>query len=535
MEFPELKPFCSERFTQRGKNAFSVMELVILVALMGVLMTVVIHMAGQQPMVVRNVKLTSDVATLNQMISVYVADGGSLAGMSNPEAVLTKLKRTRPQAEWAGHTGPASGRLVDPRLRARVTSTPSQTGLERARWNTRTQRFEITTGTGQAVEEFYLDASLATTDFGTEKRATTRLRYNSSTGASQGWVWGSAPTGNFAYATPGNLHGQGTVSPFDPDEMLPDPPGGPGGGDDGTGGGGNGGGGGVGGGGSGNPQATTLPRPVISPGGGTFSHATFPNGVLISPNGAPPSGSVLQYRINNGAWQPYEGVPLQLGSSDRLQARNLTTDTALYKTSSTATASYYRLVESFTGNGSGTWGNASGGTNLVTAVENGIPTSTFRHGNTKLDLGGGEFLDAGVENVLSFTRENFESVEPNTWFNLGSLVMLNGTTFYDSEAGSVTLSLNLGLTQPEHAGVVHINLGLVSTENTSDRQSSADIVELRNPSTDFRLTLEGVEYRLELGWESLDTNAGWVQGNQFFIYEGAAATAQLRARFVSNR
>ncbi len=516
-------------------GAFSVMELVVLIALMGVLMTVAINMVGQQPVVVKNVKLSSDVATLNHMLSLYQADGGSLAGMTNPEAVLTRLKRARPQAEWSSHTGPVSGRLVDNRLRARVTSSSSQPGLERARWNTRTQRFEITTGSGSAVEEFFLDEALSTSDFGTENRSAAKVRYNTSTGANQGWVWGSSPTANFAYASPGSMQGQGTSQIFDPDELVPTPPGDPGDGGSGTGGGGTGGGSGVGGGGSGTTQATTLPRPVISPSGGTFSYSAFPTGVLISPNGAPPAGSTLQYRINNGAWLPYEGVPVTVGSADRLQARNMAMDTALYKTSSTASAIYYRLVDSFAGTGTGTWGNANGGSNLVTVVENGIPTSTFRHGNTKLDLGSGEYLDAGIENVLSFTRESFDSVTPNTWFNLGSLVMLNGTTFYDSEAGSVTLSVNLGLTQPAHTGVVHINLGLISTENTSNRQASADIVELRNPSTDFRLTLEGVEYRLELSWQSLDTNAGWVQGNQFFIYEGAAAGAQLRARFVSNR
>ena len=75
---------------------------------------------------------------------------------------------------------------------------------------------------------------------------------------------------------------------------------------------------------------------------------------------------------------------------------------------------------------------------------------------------------------------------------------------------------------------------MVSTENTSDRTASADIVELRNPSTDFTVVIDGVTYRLELGWATLDPGAGVSQGNQFLIYEGSAARAELRARFVSN-
>jgi hypothetical protein len=80
-----------------------------------------------------------------------------------------------------------------------------------------------------------------------------------------------------------------------------------------------------------------------------------------------------------------------------------------------------------------------------------------------------------------------------------------------------------------------VNLGLISTENTSDRTASADIVELRNPSTDFTVQIEGVTYRLELGWTTLDPGAGVPRGNQFLVYEGSSANAELRARFVSDR
>ena len=136
--------------------------------------------------------------------------------------------------------------------------------------------------------------------------------------------------------------------------------------------------------------------------------------------------------------------------------------------------------------------------------------------------------------MLAINRRPFDTIVPNTWFALGDLVMLNGTTFYQSEADGVTLSINLNVTDPAQAGVVHVDLGLISTENTSDRTASADIVELRNPSTDFTIVVDGVSYRLELGWATLDPGSGVAQGNQFLIYEGASANAELRARFVSN-
>lgn len=527
----------SSRSALRLRSGFSVMELIVIIAMMGVLITVVVGLISRQHVVIRDTKISSDVATLNQMISIYAADGGSLAGLTSPQAVLDKLKRTLPQTEWAKHTGPASGRLLDIRLAARVTTVPEASGQARAKWNTQKQRFELTTGSGSAVSEFYLDQSLATKDFGSEARPTQRATtYNSVAGKNQGWVWGNAPSSNFSYHSPGSTGGSGNSNPFNPNQELPA---GPGDGGDGGSGGGGGDGGGTGGGGGGGgtetPKVTQLPKPAISPGGGTFSYASFPGYVLLTPNGAPAQGSRLEYRVNNGSWKPYTGSPITVGSSDKLDARNYATDTSLYKTSSNATATYYRLASGFSGKGTSTWGNATGSTNLVTNVQNGSTSSTFEHGNTKLDLGNGEYLDAGVENVLTFTPGNFETILPNTWFDLGNLDMFNGTTFYNSEADGVTLSVNLNLTQPAQQAVVHINLGLVSTDNSSDRLASADIVELRNPTTDLKVTVDGVEYRLELSWATLDPGAGVVQGNQFLVFEGSSAKAVLRGRFVSNK
>lgn len=514
---------------------FSVMELIVIIAMMGVLITVVTGLISRQHVALSDTKISSDVATLNQMIVIYTADGGSLSGLTSPQAVLDKLKRTLPQSEWAKHTGSASGRLLDIRLKARVTSVPEASGQARAKWNTQKQRFELTTSTGMAVTEFYLDESLGTKDYGSENRAAQRaVTYNSAVGKNQGWVWGNAPSSGFSYNTPGSTGGAGVSSPFDPAQALPVTPPDTGGGGGGDGGGGGGGDTGGGGGGGETPTATQLPRPSITPTGGTFNYASFPGYVLLTPNGAPTQGSRLEYRINNGSWTPYVGSPITVGSSDKLDARNFATDTALYKTSSNASATYYRLTSGFSGTGTSTWGNATGGTNLVTNVQNGTDSSTFEHGNTKLDLGNGQYLDAGVENVLTFTPGNFETILPNTWFDLGGLVMFNGTTFYNSEADGVTLSVNLNLTEPAQTAVVHINLGLISTDNTSDRLSSADIVELRNPTTDLKVTVDGVEYRLELSWVTLDPGAGVVQGNQFLVFEGASASAVLRGRFVSN-
>mgnify|MGYP001474809596 CR=1 FL=1 len=139
----------------------------MLIAILGVLGTVAVTMMGKQPAAVRETKLNSDVASLNHMVSAYLADGGSLAGLTSPQAVLDKMKRTRPQADWQMHTGATSGRLVDTRLKAKVSNANSVSSTQRARWNAQKQRFELTSAAGSAVTEFYLDDNLRNTDFGT--------------------------------------------------------------------------------------------------------------------------------------------------------------------------------------------------------------------------------------------------------------------------------------------------------------------------------------------------------------------------------
>ncbi len=204
----------------------------ILIGIIGVLSTVALVMVGQQPIVIKDTKLSSDVATLNQLVSAYVMDGGSLTGLTSPQAVLDKMKRARPSNDLKTHVGASSGRMIDTRLRAKVTAAPNANGAQRARWNTQKQRFELTTSTGSAVSEFFIDESLTATDFGTD---TTRKKSNVSFNASRGWVWGDTANPSAAsYGTPSGSQGDGSSNLFDPDEVETTPPPSGGGGGGGT-------------------------------------------------------------------------------------------------------------------------------------------------------------------------------------------------------------------------------------------------------------------------------------------------------------
>jgi hypothetical protein len=241
----------------------------------------------------------------------------------------------------------------------------------------------------------------------------------------------------------------------------------------------------------------------------------------------------LVYRLNGGAWNTYSS-PVTVPPGSYLEARNVATN-ATYTDSGTSGGSYFRLADRFTANTSATWLVPQGNPTLVYNLNNKPNAATLSHGSTFFDDGMGNTIDSGVENVLTYERNTLANVSPNTSFTLGDLTLLNGTTFNDSEAISATLAVTLNFASPNTSTTVNIGFNLINTDNSPDRLASADIVELRTPNLGTVVTLDGVNYRLQLTWVTLDPSAGVVSGNQFLIFEGASARAELRGKLVADR
>lgn len=548
------------RHQNQQRLGFTLVELILAIAITSVLAAVVVvNMTGTKA-AAEQTKLRVDVNKLNNLISLYVADGGSLAGASNAQTVVDKLKTVRTNADAKLQAGALTGRYVDIRLAAKVqSSSEAATSAPRAVWNATTQRFDIVSSPGAAgVSDFVLDDALAEVLYPTESRARTAMQYN----GANGWVWSMDPyTRNNTFLTPANATLSLQDNVFDPNTAPPTET---------TSGSTTSGsttsgsttsgsttsgsttsgsttsgsttsgsttsGGTTSGGTTGVTTPTTLPKPINQPNGATYSEANFPATVTINKNGAPAVGSVLRYRKNGGTWTDYTG-PISVVSGDKIESKNFTTLPLLYSDGSADSDTYYKLVASFTGSHTPIWTSVAGGSNLKYTTDNSDPDSiTVSHGDTRLDLGGGQYLDAGVENRMDFNRNNFSGVAANTDFNLGEMVILNGTTFNDSEATSTTLRLTMALTQPvTQSGTLNINLTMVSTPNTSDRLASADTVTVQNPTTSFTVTTGGVTYTLQVRLVSLDADSGVVSGNTFYIYEGASARAALVGKFVSNK
>lgn len=172
------------RPTPESRRAFSLFEALAVIGIIGVLSWVVVASQSGTTQAVTAAKLDSDVATVNQAIKVYIASGGSLSGITDPQTVLDKMK-TSLVAEDAQKNAGFSGAMIDRRLTVRTATTlQQQSTARRAVWTPSLMRFEIR-DSGPGVAEFVLDEAAGRAEYGDETRSTSSLDYETE----NGWIW----------------------------------------------------------------------------------------------------------------------------------------------------------------------------------------------------------------------------------------------------------------------------------------------------------------------------------------------------------
>ena len=158
-------------------------ELLAVVAVIGILSGMgYVSYTGQRQTADAN-KLISDAAVVNRAVALYLASGGSLDGVTAPQAILDKLKSDASAASAARHIG-LNGSFLDARVKARVgTANGSQL---RAVWNANEHRFDVVATAGSGVLEFELDDAEAARSAGLEDDT----RSTSMQAATEtAWVW----------------------------------------------------------------------------------------------------------------------------------------------------------------------------------------------------------------------------------------------------------------------------------------------------------------------------------------------------------
>lgn len=534
MKYGNYKTGCS------SISGFSMVELIATVSALAIIATVSVMAFGNTQGMVRSTKLDADVKNLNQIVSVYLANGGSLTGITDPQAVLNRLKTVLTKDEITRNVGVMTGSGVDARLTARMqSSTEVGSSGPRAIWDSAKQRFALSSVAGvQGVSAFDLDGNLAGIAASNDKRAKSNVLYN----GSAGWVWengtsngppplspsgrpltdlenkynplasnpptgGTPPTATPPASSP-PPPGPGPVSP--PTIPRSSPP----------------------------PTLTTgapttpikLPTPIISPSGGAFYKALFPSLIFINPNGAAEGSSYMEYRLNNGPWIIYTG-PFSVASGTTVIAKNFSTNPALYTDSDPTAEGYFALVTSFAGAVAAKWNPSTGPSTLVSTVSNTNPDEVIERDGTATSSSG------PGQNAFIFKREaSFSGVAPNTEFKIGQITYHNGTI--RSGTGSTGLSLHLDLTLKDPSvGTTGTNI-LMKLENTRNSSGganakSADACTLANPVTDYSITIGGVTYTLILKYGTIDISEGFVSGDTLNVWEGADGEVDILAVFAS--
>ncbi len=492
-------------------QAFSLVEMLATVALIAILAAIVIPNVGSVRTATAQAKLVSDVAVLNRAVKLYIAEGGSLDGITSAQGVIDRLKTKLSNDAARRHVGPVTGSLVDARLAARTMSdADAKSSDARAVWDATNKKFVLST-TGGGVSEFFLDDGKADAGQTVETRTASTLLYN----GEKGWVWSSngssggpsalspvdvdVGSSGTPYVPTGDTAGSGTSTPS--------------------------------GGGSSTPpsseQLKRLPVPAITPGGGVYSAAKFPSTVTVSNGGADPSVSVLQYRIDGGAWQNYVGG-FSVKPGSQVSARNVSLDPDRFLDSAEDAEIFLKSVDLFTGTIIPKWTNMIGKQNLVKTIDNSTVT------DIKATYGKAS-NSSNSPNKLDFLRIGFISIAPDTDFKIGDVKYYNGTIVSGTEASSVDLDLNLLLTLPiVKSGTGKARISLWSSPNTSNPKESADYIQLDNPVTDFVVEVGGVTYTLKLRFANVSAVEGWTDGTKLFVYENSTGKADLIARFESS-
>lgn len=299
----------------RSNAGFSLVEIIGIVTILAILATVAITRFASTKSAIDETKMVSDVTKLNSLVTIYQASGGSLAEATTPQEVIDALKTVRGAVDAKTTVGPVTGREVDIRLAARMqTADEAASDAPRVVWNATDKKFEIARSGAAGVAAFTINKDLVENDYGAETREDSKVKYN----AEDGWVWKNDNAQGLEFLSPLNAivanAGGYTYVPTDP-----------------------GGGGGV-------TAATQLPPPSITPRGGSFYVANFitsvsiNQGLLVDGSGSA-SYNVIHEDGTSTGWRLYT-APFSITYGDTVQAKNVTTDAALYMDSGAVSENY---------------------------------------------------------------------------------------------------------------------------------------------------------------------------------------------------
>ncbi|MFT5192123.1 MAG: hypothetical protein ACI957_005172 [Verrucomicrobiales bacterium] len=458
------------------------MELLTTVGALGILATAALAVITHLLVDVRKVKIDNDVASLNQAIKSYTAEGGDLSTATTVENVLSALKSTASDKEIiAGYRGS----YVDPRLEAVMQdSTEAATSDWRAIWDDSAKLMIVADTGADGVKEFRLNDALMDVDYGQDDR-----EQMNQLAKVDDWIW------DFDDPNPAAaLIGQTIATSDTPDAGALSTP----------------------------DALSRLLPPDFSPPGDLFEFFSFPPSVeLTNPNDA--GTTVIKYALNGGSWQTYT-APITLEHDDQISSyiELITPDPDIFN-SFVGTELYRSEDFVLSGSSTGVFKEVIGAGGLV---------SSIAAGGSNNQLNYGEALSGGDQNELGFTGSNFANIIPEQTFTVGQLTYLNSSTIVGTSPYEVKLQVDLNFSTPSATESIDVVLALESTKNYPwlSADQKADYVRFGELSTDFSAFFGGVTYYLNLEFVYAGA-AGYSTVDVFHVHEGATATADIIGYF----
>ena len=253
--------------TLGNTRAFSLPELLAVVAAMAIILTVAVTAAFNSRGELKKSKLEQDVSRINDAIQIYRSSGGSLEGIETAQDAITELKKAASATGQRQVVG-LRGSMIDKRLQA--VSDEDGAFQDRAIWKEADQKFVIEQArTG--VIEFVLNEELGAVNYADAERRT-KLLYN----PGNGWVWDSGEAGYGGYTGPSELP---VVSAPTLGASV----------------------------GTGSANMSKLGAPIISPDTGYHPLAMFPLEVTITKQPTDPADAKIFYSTEPGVWGVYGG------------------------------------------------------------------------------------------------------------------------------------------------------------------------------------------------------------------------------------
>jgi len=576
-------------------NAFSIIEMVVVVTVVGIIASLAVVGVGRVVDSAKREKLLTSVETLNRATIAYRASGGDLSTLEDPLLVLDALKQTDTKRAPG-----LSGAKIDPRLTfVYQTEQESNSGSLRVYWNNAEQRFNVAdSGDTPGIKGFELSADAGEKDYGTSDGNHAMLYADEDT-----WIWDYQEVAPDTPAGPSDF----TVTPVPdsvtpPTPTIPSPPPGP-------------------------STTTPLAPPLFSIPGSSLPYTDFdlalsltdPNPVGSSEvyysidygNWLPYSGSItippganvaaqavaidgayssssridhaytalpstlvrpvitpsrsllgvfsqrksrvtianpndptlseIEYQLNAGAWQKYSGAFVidrdEYPSGATILARS--TPTSNYYLASPASSSQISAESvKINGDALGSFHDPVGGDDLASNLTNQTSNSYFEWGLDKPADGSGKPSDYAKysSSSLTYQKSTFSTLGIGESFVVGVLDYYNGTIITGTGADQISLSVDLdldvnGSTATSIFDFAFELINVVNNYDTNDLWKDADYVKLANPVASESIIIDGVEFKLRLEFGETSKN-GIALFDEFYVLENAKAKTNLYGTLV---